>query len=270
VPAAYCGLVGFKPTAARIPRDGAIPLAASLDSSGPLARSVSDCALVDAVLAGEDVQPLEALPLAELRLGIPTTIVLDDLEPDVAEAFARVVLRLSQAGATIVEFAFPELAEVNELGIAHQFTLMEGYAWHRELLAAKRELYDPIVALRLLDGAGFSAADYLALLATRQRLIASAQRTTAPYDAVIMPTLPITARRIAELEADRDLYLATGRATIRNPNSANVLDRCALTIPCHDQGRAPVGFSLMGERGADRRILAIGLSVEALLSDGKR
>jgi aspartyl-tRNA(Asn)/glutamyl-tRNA(Gln) amidotransferase subunit A len=85
-----------------------------------------------------------------------------------------------------------------------------------------------------------------------------------------MPTLAITARRIADLQADRDYYAASARATIRNPNVANCLDRCALTIPCHNPGSAPVGFTLMGETMTDRKILAIGLSVEAALESRTR
>jgi aspartyl-tRNA(Asn)/glutamyl-tRNA(Gln) amidotransferase subunit A len=265
-PAAYCGIVGFKPTAARVPLAGAIPLASSLDSVGPLARTVAGCALADAVLAGEDPSPLEPTPLAGLRLAIPRTVVLDDLEAAVAQAFERAVSALSSAGARIVEIDIPEFAEVRDRNLTHGFTVAEGYAWHRELLESKRDRYDPIVAARLLDGAKVSAADYIALREARARLIHSSRRVTGAHDALLMPTLPITARTIAELEADKARYLATAMATIRNPNIANALDRCALTIPAHPPGTAPVGLTLMGETLADRRILAIGLSVEKALA----
>lgn len=264
-PAAYCGLVGFKPTARRIPLAGAIPLTSSLDSIGPLGRSVADCALVDAVLAAQDPAPLAPFPLPGLRLALPKTLVTDDLDPEVAEAFAAAVHVLSKAGASIVEIAFPELAELWSLGVTHAFTVAEAYAWHRPLLESKRERYDPVVAGRLSDGAAVSAAEYIDLLKTRARLIESARARTSAYDAVIMPTLAITARRIADLQNDRELYAASARATIRNPNLANALDRCALTVPCHAPGRAPAGFTLMGETLTDTQILAIGLSVEAAL-----
>lgn len=265
VPAAYCGIVGFKPTAARIPLDGAIPLAPSLDSVGPLASTVAGCALADAVMADEDAAPLAPFPLEGARFALPKTIVTDDLEADVALAFSNAVTTLSKAGAAVAEIDVPEIADVLALGVSHFFTQAEAYAWHRELLKTKRDLYDPIVATRLLEGAGITAADYIAMRAARARLVESSRRTTQTYDAVIMPTLPLIARRIADLENDRDTYLATGRATIRNPNIANALDRCALTIPCHERGKAPVGLTLMGETMADRKILAIGLSVEAAL-----
>jgi aspartyl-tRNA(Asn)/glutamyl-tRNA(Gln) amidotransferase subunit A len=269
-PAAYCGIVGFKPTASRVPLAGAIPLASSLDSIGPLAATVANCAVLDAVLADDDPAPLTAFPLRGLRLAIPTNVVLDELEAGVAAAFERTVGLLADSGAAIAEIPFPELTEMLERGIAQRFTLSEGYAWHRNLLEAKRELYDPGIAGRLLEGAGITAAEYLDICAARKRLIASARRVTAGYDAVIMPTLAITARRIADLQADRAYSLDTGRLTIRNPNIANVLDRCALTIPAHEPGTPPVGFTLMGEALSDRKIFAIGLSVEALLKGAFR
>jgi len=269
-PAAYCGLAGFKSTAQRIPLDGAVPLSTSLDSIGPLARSVADCAAVDAVLVGDDPAPLQPVPLSGLRFALPKTLVMDDLESAVAEAFSRTVTLLSRAGAMITEIDFPEIAELWSLGLTHAFTIAEGYAWHKDLLETKRQLYDPIIATRLLEGANISAADYIMLLKTRARLIESSRRVTSPYDAVIMPTLAITARRIDDLQNDREYYAASARATIRNPNVANCLDRCALTIPCHEPGSAPVGFTLMGETLADRKILAIGLSVEAALANTSR
>lgn len=270
VPAAYCGVVGFKPTAARISLAGAIPLTPSLDSIGPLARSVADCALADAVLAGDNPAPLAPVPLAGLRLGLPTTVLMDDLEPEVGRAFSQAVDVLSRAGARITEIEVPEFADVLSLGLTHFFTIAEAYTWHRERLQTKRAAYDPIVATRLLEGAELRAADYIAMRQARARLIASARQRLEAYDAVVMPTLPIIARRIADLERDRDLYLATSRATIRNPNIANALDRCALTIPCHEPGTAPVGLTLMGETMGDRKLLATGLSVEAALRQAQQ
>jgi aspartyl-tRNA(Asn)/glutamyl-tRNA(Gln) amidotransferase subunit A len=270
VPAAYCGIAGFKPTAARIPLAGSIPLAASIDSIGSLAANVANCAVLDAILAGEDPAPLRAFPLPGMRLAIPATAVLEELESDVAAAFDRTVRLLEKSGAVVHEIAFPEIAEVLDRGIAQRFTLSEGYTWHRELLKTKRELYDPIVASRLLGGAGIEASEYIDLLALRKRVITSSRSITAMYDAVIMPTIAISARRIADLQKDRAYYLETGRLTIRNASIANALDRCALTLPAHEPGKAPVGFTLMGESMADRKILAMGLSVEALLKDALR
>ncbi|MCC6472152.1 MAG: amidase [Burkholderiales bacterium] len=267
MPAALCGLAGFKPTARRVPLEGSIPLAASLDSIGPLARSVADCALVDAVLAGEPETGLAAVGLKGLRFAVPATLVLDDLAPAVQSAFSRALSALSRAGAALSEIAFAELGELASINArAHGgFSVLEGYAWHRRLLEEKRGLYDPIIAARFANGAGASAADYVDLMGARRALIGRANAATRAFDALLMPTVPITAPPIAELQGDEAKWLATNRVMIRNPFVANFLDRCALTVPCQAPESAPVGLMLMGETMSDRRLLAIGAGVEALL-----
>lgn len=268
MPAALCGIAGFKPTACRIPLAGSIPLAATLDSIGPLAASAADCALVDAVLAGEPADRLHPAMLAGLRFAVPQTLVLDDMETPVHAAFSSALSRLSRAGALIREIPFAELAELAVVNGRAQggYAVIEGYAWHRELLSHKRELYDPIIAARFANGAKASAADYIALGESRRDLIERARATCAPFDAVLMPTVPLVAPPISSVEGNEPAWLATNRLLIRNPFVANFLDCCALTIPCHPAGSAPVGLTLMGAHLADRRILAIGMAVEALLA----
>jgi aspartyl-tRNA(Asn)/glutamyl-tRNA(Gln) amidotransferase subunit A len=268
MPAALCGLAGFKPTARRVPLEGSIPLAWSLDSIGPLARTVAECALLDAVLADEPDSTLAAVPLAGLRFAVPKTLVLDNLMPEVSSAFAKSLSALSRAGAAITEIPF---AELGELGVVNGrakggFSVVEGYAWHRKLLEEKGKLYDPIIAARFAAGAQVGAADYIDLVRARRDIIARTARITEAYDAVLMPTVPIVAPPIADIGTDEAKWLAANRLMIRNPGVANFLDRCALTIPCHEPGTAPVGFSLMGEAMADQRLLAIGLSVEEVLA----
>jgi aspartyl-tRNA(Asn)/glutamyl-tRNA(Gln) amidotransferase subunit A len=193
---------------------------------------------------------------------VPKTLVLDELEPPVAAAFARALSRLSAAGVRIVEIPFAELRELPPLS----FSVVEGYAWHRRLLETRRAEYDPIVAGRFANGAAVSAADYIELLNLRKSLIEKSRAATQGFDAVVMPTVPLVAPRLADFAGNEPLWLATNRRMIRNPGIANFLDRCALSIPCHQAGAAPVGFSLMGEHMADRRLLAIGLAVEKILS----
>jgi aspartyl-tRNA(Asn)/glutamyl-tRNA(Gln) amidotransferase subunit A len=262
MPAAFCGIMGFKPTARRVPMAGTVPLSPSLDSLGPLARSVADCAALDAVIAGESDASLLALPPRGLRLAVPQSVVLDDLEPPVAAAFERALSRLSAAGVRIVEIAFSELRELPSLS----FSVVEGYAWHRKLLETRRAEYDPIVAGRFANGAAVSAADYIDLQNARKNLMEKSHAITWGFDAVVMPTVPLVAPRLADFAGNEPLWLATNRRMIRNPGIANFLDRCALSIPCHTTGEAPVGLSLMGETLADRRLLAIGLAVEKVLS----
>lgn len=261
MPAALCGITGFKPTARRVPLEGSIPLAKSLDSVGPLAPSVTACATLDAVLAGEPEKPLTPMPVDRLRFAVPQTLVLDGLEPEVAQAFSRVLSRLSAAGAKIVEIPFTELAELPALS----FSVVEGYAWHRKLLAERRAFYDPIVAGRFANGAAVSAADYIDLLEARTSLIRRTAPITRAFDAVLMPTVPLVAPKLADFAGNEQLWLATNRRMIRNPGVANFLDRCAISLPCHDRGAAPVGVSLMGETLSDRRLLATALAVEAIV-----
>lgn len=266
MPAAFCGITGFKPTARRVPLEGTIPLAPSLDSIGSLANSVSCCALLDAVLAGESVGNIAPVLPDRLRLGLPKTLVLDDLEPAVANAFSRALSLLSQAGMQIVEIPFTELGELPLLNAKGGFSVVEGYAWHRQLLEEHGDLYDPIVARRFLSGASISAADYIALCRARADLIRRCAPLTRDFDAIIMPTVPLTAPALSDFDGNENLWLSTNRRMIRNPGVANFLDRCAISIPCHEPGSAPVALSFMGETMGDRRLLAIGLTVEQLLS----
>jgi aspartyl-tRNA(Asn)/glutamyl-tRNA(Gln) amidotransferase subunit A len=264
MPAAFCGITGFKPTARRVPLEGSVPLAKSLDSVGPLANSVACCAVMDSVLSGEPLQPLAPVPLAGLRLGVPQTLVLDDLEPAVAKAFERALSRLSKAGVSVTEFAFSELGEIPPLS----FSVVEGYAWHRKLLAERRHLYDPVVAGRFVNGAAVTAADYIALVETRTSLIQRSRANTRHFDAIAMPTVPLVAPKLADFKDNEALWLATNRRMIRNPGIANFLDRCAISLPCHAAGEAPVGFSLMGEQLGDRRLLEIAAAVEEVVTSG--
>lgn len=266
MPAALCGITGFKPTAARVPVDGLFPLSTTLDSAGPLAPTVACCALLDAIFADDEPVNCEPEPLAGVRLGLSTTLVTDDLAPDVARAFEGALRRLSEAGARIEEFAFPELADVAAATRSRHFSAVEAYALHRERLARAGNRFDPRVACRLLAAENIPAFDYYDLLGFRRDVIAQAAKRTRRYDAVIMPTLPIIAPPIADFLGSEERLRDPFPIMIRNTILANFLDRCALTVPCHDEGAAPVGFMLMGERMGDAGILRLGVSVEAALA----
>jgi aspartyl-tRNA(Asn)/glutamyl-tRNA(Gln) amidotransferase subunit A len=269
MPAALCGIVGFKPTARRIPLDGSVPLATTLDSIGPLGASVACCAFLDAILAGEQPSVPEPIPLFGLRFAVPQTLVLDDLEPAVAAAFAKACETLAKAGAKIVDIPFAELDEVGKLNSSQvRFSIVEGFAWHRGLLAEKRALYDPNIAVLFARGESIDAADYFDLRTTRDELVARTRSVTAGFDAVLMPTVPLTAPKIADLEADTALHESTNVRMIRNPGIANLLDRCAISLPIHELGTAPIGLTLMGESMTDRCLFAIALSAEAALTKG--
>jgi aspartyl-tRNA(Asn)/glutamyl-tRNA(Gln) amidotransferase subunit A len=264
IPAALNGLTGFKPTQRRVPLDGAFPLSASLDSIGPLANSLACCAIADVVMAGEEPAVPAPIPLRGLRFALPKHYVVDDLELAVARCFESALRRLSDAGAHIVDLPFAELEELPSINAKGGFSAAESYAKLRKFIATESERIDPRVLARIVRGAEISGPDYVDLVAARASLIARAAELTAPFDAVLMPTVALTAPAISALAADKD-YARTNMTILRNPSVVNFLDRCALTLPCQEPGEAPVGLSLMGEHLGDRRLISIGLSCEAAL-----
>jgi aspartyl-tRNA(Asn)/glutamyl-tRNA(Gln) amidotransferase subunit A len=267
IPAAFCGLVGYKPTARRIPLAGVLPLAPSLDSVGPLAPSVACCAAIDAILAGETPRPLVPATLNGLRLAVPETLVLEDLDDTVAAAFERALSALSAAGARIGKARFAAFDEGPAVNAKGGFASSEAYAWHRRLLATRGAEYDPRIRARIARGEPFSAADYLDLLAARARLVAAFDAATTGYDAVLMPTVPIIAPPIARLE-DEQRYNEVNMLVLRNTALGNFFDRCAISLPCHRPGEAPVGLMLMGETMGDARLFAVAAAVERVLAWG--
>ncbi|WP_442783770.1 amidase [Collimonas fungivorans] len=266
IPAALCGLTGFKPTARRVSLQGVLPLSTQLDSIGPIANSVACCATLDAILAGEPVVPLQPYSLCGLRLALPTTLVLDGMDHYVAAAFAAARQRLQAAGALIEEIEVPEFAALGAINAKGGFTGAEAYAWHRALIAERAAAYDPRVISRILRGKEISAADLIDLFAARKQWIAAVERRIAGYDALLLPTVPVVAPLITELEASDEAYFAANGLILRNPSVINFLDGCALSLPCHAAGTAPVGLMLAGAGGNDRKILEIGLAVEAALA----
>ena len=265
VPAAFCGLVGFKPTASRVSRRGVFPLSHSLDSVGPLARDVRGCAAVDAVLADDAPGELVPPPVASLNLGVLTTLVRDDLDATVAAAYERALATLRQAGATLTELTLPSLGSLPALLEHGGLTLYEALEVHREPLARMADRFDPLVAKRLLAADAIDAVRYTELLAARLHLIADNRQSTAPFDAVLMPTCPVVAPPIASVD-DEQAWMALNARLVRWNIIPNMLDRCALSLPCGEPGGAPVGLTLMGEHGADRALLGIGAAVEAVLA----
>ena len=266
IPAALCGLTGFKPTARRVPMVGVLPLATHLDSIGAIAPSVNCCALLDAILAGQAPAPIAPAALAGLRLLIPTTLVLDDLDQAVAAAFQKSLARLAAAGARLVETPVPAFSALASINAAGGFSAAESWAWHRAIVARAAADYDPRVLSRIARGRDFSAADFLDLLRARAAWIAGITPTLSAFDAIVMPTVPVIAPRIADLAASDEAYTRANLLMLRNPSTINFLDGCALSLPCHDAGGAPVGLMIAGTALSDAKILAIGLAVESCLS----
>ncbi len=262
IPAALCGLTGWKPTARRIPMEGVLPLAPSLDSIGPIGWTVECCARVDAVLSGSVYQPLSPFELSSLRLGVLQGYVLDALDEEVSSAFERALATLSAAGAHVEPVHFPALASIPA---SNQSAATEAYAWHRTFLKSEGHRYDPHVSARILHGAGVLAADYLDLQRVRREIIREADAAFAGFDAILLPTVPRIAPPIASLEASDPVYFDFNGAMLRNTSIFNFVDGCALSVPCHGEGEAPVGLMIAGCHHRDAHILRVGTRIEAAL-----
>ena len=181
IPAALNGLVGFKPTARRVPLDGALPLSFSLDSAGPIARTVADCALLDRILTGEAGAPAAPVPLRGLRFAVPKTIFLEDLSAAVASAFAEALALLSSAGATIVEAPMAEFAQAATVSSRGSLVSAEAFAWHRRWIEDRADKYDRRVITRIRPGAAMTRSRlYPEKLAASCTNVASSARSTPP------------------------------------------------------------------------------------------
>jgi len=264
IPAALCGLVGFKPTQYRVPRDGATPLSTTLDSVGPIGVSVGCCALTDAVMAGEPAELPPAISPDGLRLGIPRTVMLDDLDAAVAAAFERAVSALSRAGARIVELPLEMLGDYARINIKGGLPVAEAFAWHEKLLERRGNEYDPRIRTRIGRGREMTAAEYIRLVEGRADFIRRFDTETEAFDALVMPTVPMTAPPVAAFARDED-YARLNLKLLRNTAIINFLDRCALSLPIAPPGTAPVGLMVVGRHGDDRRLLAIGQGIETAL-----
>ena len=261
IPAAACGIVGFKPTARRVPREGAFPLSFTLDSIGPLGNSVACCAAYDAVLAGEPAAPLPQLDVKGLRLLVPTSSPLQDLDDIVGKAFGATLGRLAQAGAQVREVPVTAFDRQSEYFRAGGFAGAEAYYVHRRYLERIAE-YDPRVGKRIVLGKDISGADYIAFGDLRAAYMEEIGAVAAPFDAIVMPTLPCVPPTIAEADAQDDAYFRWNLRMLRNCGLVNFLDGCAATVPCGAPGAAPVGFMVCGTAGTDRHVLAVAAAIE--------
>ncbi|MFN0183535.1 MAG: amidase [Aquabacterium sp.] len=264
IPAALQGLVGFKNTQSLTPLDGTIPLSSTLDTACAITRSVRDAVLLHGILAARTPR-LAGRPLSSRTLGVPRTLMLDDLEPAVARAFDQALSRLSAAGARIIDLSLPELTEVATINASGGFAAAEAWAWHRQRLARDASRYDPRVAQRIRRGEAISAADYIDLQQRRTDWMTRMGIAIAGCDALLSPTVPVVAPVLAPLQSDNAAFTNTNLLLLRNPAVVNLLDGCALSLPCHPAGDWPVGLMVWGGRMADDTVLDIGLAAETAL-----
>jgi Asp-tRNA(Asn)/Glu-tRNA(Gln) amidotransferase A subunit family amidase len=268
IPAALCGIVGFKNTARLTPLQGAYPLSWTLDTVCAMTRSVRDAVLAHEILAARTVTRSDK-PLSAYRLAVATTQMLDGADATVARAFERTLRQLRDAGARIDEIPLAQIKDLGTIQATGGFAAAESYAWHRQILASHADRYDPRVRLRIERGAAMKAWEYIDLQRARAEWIAEVEAALAGYDAVLSPTVPMVAPPIADVApgAGRDeAFFRTNALLLRNTSVVNMLDGCALSLPCHAPGELPVG--LMAWHGAlrDDTILNLSLQIERLLS----
>jgi aspartyl-tRNA(Asn)/glutamyl-tRNA(Gln) amidotransferase subunit A len=257
-----CGVVGYKPTASRVPTDGAFPLSYSLDSIGPIARAVEDCAKADAVMAGEDYAPLKPAPVAGLRLGVPQGLLTKEWDNTVGTRFGAARKRLADAGARISDEPMPLIDEMLAVNAKGGFAPTEAFSIHRDNLAKRPEDFDPNVRVRIERGGKATAADYVDMMRARAKLIRAMDARLSPFDAWILPTTPIAAPTIAEMH-DADTFNAKNMLLLRNTMTWNFFDNCAISIPIPGSGSGlPVGLMIVARNGHDRRLFEIAAGIE--------
>ncbi|VTU27720.1 amidase [Variovorax sp. PBL-E5] len=268
IPAALNGIVGFKSTARLVPTDGALPLSTTLDTACAMTRSVRDAITAHEILAARRVTA-GAAPLAAYRLAVVKELFQDGLDATVARAFERTLRALRDAGARIEEIALPELADLSSINATGGFSAAESYAWHRLLLERSGAGYDSRVAQRILKGATMKAHEYIDLVHARRGWIARMERAMAPFDAMLSPTVPITAPPIAAVAPGAlrdDEFFRVNALLLRNPSVVNMLDGCAISLPCHTPEELPVGLMLWHAALRDDAVLAIALQIESALA----
>ncbi|TPL46978.1 amidase [Mesorhizobium sp. B2-4-4] len=266
IPAALNGVVGFKPTARRVPLTGAFPLSATLDSVGPLARTVAQCAAADAVMAGEDLALPAPLALAGLRIGLPRGVLFGETEGAVAAAFERCLGKIEQAGARVADLSIDDLiADLRAVTKRGSIAAMEGAEVHADWLAAGSPVpVDPHVSGPLSRAAMLPTPVYIRALRRRAVLAAATDERLTSVDVLALPTTPVTAPTIVSLAQDAGLRDRTEGLLLRNTQVANQFDLCAISLPIPGMA-LPAGLMLVARHGHDRRLLSIAAEVERLL-----
>ena len=268
IPAALCGVVGFKNTAALTPTEGVLPLSSTLDTVCAITRSVRDAILVHEILAARMVTR-SPVPLAGYRLAVARTGMLDGLDRIVGRAFESAIRTLRDGGARIEEIALDEIRDLGQIQSTGGFAAAESFAWHRSLLARHAQGYDPRVRARIERGAAMKAHEYIDLMQARRRWMVQVQAGLHGFDAVLSPTVPIVAPPIAQVApgAERDdEFFRVNALLLRNPSVVNMLDGCAISIPCHGPDELPVGLMIWQSAMRDDTVLNVALQAEAALA----
>ena len=265
LPAALCGIVGYKPSRQRVPTAGVFPLSWSLDSIGPMARTVAQCAKADAVMAGEAPRTLEPAPLANLRVGVAQGLPLERLDDSIAKPFAAALGRLEKAGCRLSDETLPLLAELTEINAKGGIVPAEAFAIHRDRMARRGDAIDPNVRARLERAATIPAHDYIDMTRARSDLVRAMDARLSDLDVLAMPTTPLVAPLMSEVAAP-DEFARRNAMLLRNTTLWNFFDCCAISLPLPRAGGLPAGLMLVARNGHDRRLFGIAAAVERLLA----
>jgi aspartyl-tRNA(Asn)/glutamyl-tRNA(Gln) amidotransferase subunit A len=267
IPASFNGVVGFKTSTGHYPMDGVFPLSRSYDTLGPLAQTVEDCVIVDAVLRGQKKLNTKKADIKGRTFIVPSNVMLDDIEDAVAANFDKALSRISQAGGKIKRVAIPSFDAILKL-VSTRGNVLGAEALHvhfDRVNGPDAARMDQRVVQRIKMAEKMTAVDLVEILEQRKQLIAA---TTALIgdDIVVCPTTPHVAMPIAPLEASTDEFFKANVKTLRNTMIGNFLDWCGLSIPNgrDDQGM-PTGFLMSALHGHDTQILSTGLSLEAVI-----
>ena len=261
IPAAFCGIVGYKPSRWRIPTDGAFPLSYSIDSIGPMARSVEACAKADAVMAGEDYAALEPAPLAGLRIGIAKGAPTENLDDTVGKRFPAALEALKKTGARLSDETLDLLDGMTRVNTKGGVQPAEAFAVHRELLSRRADDIDPNVRVRLERSRNITAADFIEMVRERADLIRAMDARLADLDVMCWPTTAIVAPTMAEVATPEE-FARKNAMSLRNTVIVNFFDLCAISLPLPRDGGLPTGLMLAARNGHDRRLFRIAAAME--------
>ena len=265
IPAALCGIVGWKPSKPRVPTDGAFPLSFTLDSIGPMALNVAGCALADAVMAGEQPQAIEPASLSGLKIGIWQGVPFDGVDSTVTASWSSAVARLGKAGLRLSDEAIALVDEMVQVNAKGGFAPTEAFFIHRERLKRDGAGIDQLIRVRIERGGTVPAYDYIDMMQARKRLVQAMDVRLEGLDALVLPTTAIAAPKMAEVAAP-DEFGRKNAMLLRNTSMINFFDLCAISLPLPRDGGRSTGLMLVGRNGSDAKLFRIAVAVERLFA----
>lgn len=275
IPAAFNGIVGVKPSHGRFSLEGIYPLAPTLDAPGPLAVDVDSCFILDQLMCGnlqpgDELPPLTPEPMDSIRLAVPEVNLMQDMDDDVAACFDRALTVLREAGINISSAPVPSIDACDDFFPTRALVLYEVYQAHKDMLDAHGDDYDPFVARRMLTGADITCEEQQSRYAERNGLVQDfeTQFNALDIDALIYPTVACIPPALAETE-DPDDATRVNLRCLRNTATVNHFNGCAISLPCHTPGEAPVGLMLAARNGDDEKLYRLAQTIEMILNEAR-